>query len=66
MAAVNNYHVAIKYINNPTKDVLISALLKLLKNVNINEAIIDGLLNKYSDRNYPEFDINRKSYGEIK
>jgi len=59
LAAVGQHGYVIHLIKNPSKDVLITALLKLLQGGNIE--FVENLLNKYSDRNYPEFDIIRKS-----
>jgi len=50
---------AILYIMNPTKKALITALLKLLQDGDMT--IINIILNKFSNRNYPEFDIIKKS-----
>jgi len=59
LVAVNLDGYAIHYIKNPSKDALITAMLILLHAGNID--YVDELLNKYSDKNYPEFKIIRQS-----
>jgi len=59
LAAVKDYGYAIKYIYNPTKQVVMFSLLKLLHDDKIK--FVKELLEKYADRNYPEFEIIRQS-----
>jgi len=49
----------IQYIENPIKEFLMVSLLKILKNGDID--YVEELLNKYSNRNYPEIAIIRQS-----
>jgi len=58
-AIKTNVFNAIPYIENPTKNVIITNILILLYSGNIGS--VEYFLNKYSDRNYPEFKIIRKS-----
>jgi len=59
LVAVKTIGYLIEYIKNPTKDVLITALLKILNDGNIK--FVEKLMKKYSHRNYPEFAIIRQS-----
>jgi len=59
LAAVTKSGYAIGYINNPTKEVLIFSLLKILQYGDTE--FVKIMLERYSDRNYPEFAIIRQS-----
>jgi len=59
LAAIKRIAASILFIDNPSKNVLITALLNLMLLGDINS--IHFLLEKYSDRNYPEFAIIRQS-----
>jgi len=59
LSAVKKNVVAIEYINNPSKDVLITALLIILKDGGPD--YVERLMKKFSNRNYPEFGIIRRS-----
>jgi len=55
LAAINQHVSSIHYIKYPSKDALITALLIILKDGDINAIdAVEELLEKYSDRNYPE------------
>jgi len=59
LIAVKKNTDLIHLIKNPSKDVLIFSLLKLFQDGDIDT--VNKLMKKFSDRNYPEFEIIRKS-----
>lgn len=57
--AVKRDAYSINCIKDPSKDLLIFALLQLMKDGHISD--VNKLMNKFSNRNYPEFNIIRQS-----